>query len=134
MKFGEKLKKYRKKSGMTQAQLAKAAGTSLKTITNYESGSTYPTKREIYKVLAEILGVNPDYLHNENDEFISHAAEKYGYNGKKQAQALVYQMGGLFAGGDLSEEDMDGVMKAMQDVYWKAKEKNQKYAKNKSDK
>ena len=40
---------------------------------------------------------------------------------------LVEEMGGLFAGGELSEDDIDGVMKAMQDLYWKAKEDNKKY-------
>ena len=37
---------------------------------------------------------------------------------------LVEQMGGMFAGGEMSEEDIDGVMKALQDLYWKAKEDN----------
>ena len=40
---------------------------------------------------------------------------------------LVEQMGGMFAGGEMSEEDIDGVMRALQDLYWKAKEDNKKY-------
>ena len=45
-------------------------------------------------------------------------------------------MGGLFAGGELSDDDLDGVMKALQDYYWKAKEDNKKYTskKHRSDK
>ena len=39
---------------------------------NYESGRTYPKKRETYVQLAEILGVNANHLHNENDEFLSY--------------------------------------------------------------
>lgn len=50
---------------------------------------------------------------------------------------LVEEMGGLFAGGELSDDDIDGVMKAMQELYWKAKEDNKKYTpkkyKSKSD-
>ena len=34
---------------------------------------------------------------------------------------------GLFAGGELSEEDRDGVMQAMMDIYWKTKQENKKY-------
>lgn len=79
------------------------------------------------KTLAEILGVDPDHLHNENDDFVEVAQQKYGYRGKKQAMELVEQMGGMFAGGEMSEEDIDGVMKALQDLYWKAKEDNKKY-------
>ena len=36
-------------------------------------------------------------------------------------------MTGLFAGGELSEESMDGAIKALNDAYWIAKEKNRKY-------
>lgn len=74
-----------------------------------------------------MLGVVSTELRNENDDFIISARERYGYTGKKQAQKLVEEMGGLFAGGELSDEDLDGVMKAFQDYYWKAKEDNKKY-------
>ena len=127
MTFGEKLRKYRTEKRLSQAELAKLAGLGVNTISNYESGKTYPQNREVYKTLAEILGVDPDHLHNENDDFVEVAQQKYGYRGKKQAMELVEQMGGMFAGGEMSEEDIDGVMKALQDLYWKAKEDNKKY-------
>lgn len=124
MTFGEKLRTLRFKKKMTQQQLAKAAGLSLNTISNYEKGTTYPQNREVYSILGKILGVSADDLHNENDDFIASAKERYGPNGKKQAAKLVEEMGGLFAGGELSDDDLDGVMKALQDYYWKAKEEN----------
>ena len=127
MTFGEKLRKFRLQKKMSQQDLAKAAGLGINTIRNYEKGSTYPQNRGVYARLAEILGVSPDYLHNENDDFVVAAAERYGYSGKKQAMKLVEEMGGLFAGGELSDDDIDGVMKALQDYYWKAKEDNKKY-------
>lgn len=129
MRFGEKLRKYRKEKNLTQAQLAEAAGTSLKTIINYESGKTYPQNREVYATLAHLLEVDADYLHNENDAFISAASEKYGYRGKRQAEDLVSEFTGLFAGGELSEQDKDAVMQALQKAYWDCKEINaEKYA------
>lgn len=127
MKFGEKLRKYRTEMGLTQAELAKKAGLGLNTISNYESGKTYPQNREVYTTLATILGVNPDHLHNENDDFITDAAAKYGSRGAKQAQELLEEITGLFAGGEMAEEDKDVMMKAIQDAYWIAKEKNKKY-------
>ena len=33
-------------------------------------------------------------------------------------------MSGLFAGGTLSEQDKDAVMKALQDIYWESKARN----------
>ena len=71
MKFGEKVRELRKKCGMTQAELAKKAGLGLKTITNYEGGSTYPQNREVYATLAEILGSEADELRSETAEFIA---------------------------------------------------------------
>ena len=127
MKFGEKLRKYRLEKGLTQAELARKAGLGLNTICNYENGKTYPKDREVYATLAGILGINADYLHNENDDFISEAQKQYGPRGKRQAMELVDELGGLFAGGELSEEDRDGVMQAMMDIYWKTKQENKKY-------
>lgn len=127
MTFGEKLRTLRLKANMKQKELAEKAGLGLNTISNYEKGKTYPQNREVYTTLANILGVSADELRNENDDFIISARERYGYSGKKQAQKLVEEMGGLFAGGELSDEDLDGVMKAFQDYYWKAKEDNKKY-------
>lgn len=124
MTFGEKLRTFRLQKKLTQQELAKKAGLGLNTISNYEGGKTYPKSRDVYSTLAEILGVNVNELYNENDEFISSARERYGYSGKKQAEKLVEEMGGLFAGGELSDKDLDGVMKALQDYYWKAKEEN----------
>ena len=34
---------------------------------------------------------------------------------------------GLFAGGEMAEEDMDVMMRAITEAYWIAKEKNKKY-------
>lgn len=132
MTFGEKLRKHRKEKGLTQAELAKKAGLGLRTIINYEKGATYPQDRNVYAILADLLDVDADYLHNENDDFLSEAQKRYGYRGKKQAMLLVDELGGMFAGGELSEDDIDGVMKAMQDLYWKAKEENKKYAPKKN--
>lgn len=127
MKFGEKLRKYRTEKGMTQSELAKKAGLGINTISNYESGKTYPQNREVYTILANILGVNPDHLHNENDDFITDAAAKYGSRGAKQAKELMEEVTGLFAGGEMAEEDMDVMMMAIQKAYWIAKENNKKY-------
>ena len=68
-----------------------------------------------------------NYLRNEGDEFITKASQKYGYRGAKQAEELVTEIGGLFAGGELSESDKDTVMQALQQAYWDAKEENKKY-------
>ncbi len=127
MRFGEKLRKFRTEKGMTQAELAKEAGLGLNTISNYESGRTYPQNREVYTTLANILGVNPDNLHNENDDFITEAAAQYGSRGARQAKELLDEVTGLFAGGELADEDMREMVDAIQEAYLIAKKNNKKY-------
>ncbi len=133
MKFSEKLKSARIQSGLTQQQLADSLGVSLRTVTNYETGDRYPKKREIYGKLAEILKVNVNYLLTEDEEFVTKAGAVYGTQGALQAQALISQVTGLFAGGELHPDDMDEMMRAIQDAYWIAKERNKKYSGRKKD-
>ena len=61
------------------------------------------------------------------DQFIMDATIKYGSKGKKDAHDLVNEIGGLFAGGELNEEDKDKVFRTITEMYWKSKENNQKY-------
>lgn len=127
MKFCEKVKEARNKAGLKQDELAKAIGVSLRTITNYESGERYPKKREVYYKLADVLKVDVNYLLTEDEEFLIDAEKQYGKRGAKQAKELLAEVSGLFAGGDLADEDLDEMMKGIQEAYWIAKEKNRKY-------
>ena len=127
MKFSDKVRELRVKAGMTQQDFASAIGVSLRTVTNYETGDRYPKKREMYAKMAEVLGTDINYLLTENEEFIAKASDLYGDRGAKQAQEILSQVNGLFAGGEMAEEDMDEMMLAIQEAYWLAKKKNRKY-------
>ena len=133
MKFSEKLKEARKNAGLKQPELAKAVGVSVRTIASYETGETYPRKRETYQVLADALNVDVHDLMNEEETFVLAAGQEYGSHGAKQAEKLIADMSALYAGGQLSEEDKDIVMKALQDIYWESKARNaQKYSPKKA--
>ena len=128
MKFAEKLKAARLDKGYTQKQLAEISHVALRTIVSSEKGDSYPRKRETYAELAKALDVEKNYLLTEDEEFVVNAAEQYGTNGAAQAQAVINGFSGLCAGGTLSENDKDAVMKALQDIYWESKARNvQKY-------
>ncbi len=71
MNFAEKLKKARKDFLLTQKELSKEIGVSVRTIRNYESSKSYPKDREIYKKLAVIFNVNEDYFKIESDDKFS---------------------------------------------------------------
>lgn len=127
MKFSEKLKELRKNANFTQAEMAENIGVSLRTYKNYELGENHPRKREIYHVLAIVLGCDVNYLLTEDEEFLTAASEKYGPGGRLQAEKVIQDVAGLFAGGELSDVDKDAVMQALQQVYWDSKEENKKY-------
>ena len=126
MNFTEKLQKLRKEKGFTQAELAEKVGVSTRSIQNYELGMRYP-KRNILDKLCEILETRIEYLVS-SDDFIGLVRAEDGARGVASAQQLLNCAGALFAGGEMSEEDKDKVMLALQNIYWKAKEKNRKYS------
>lgn len=131
MKFGEKLKKLRTEKGLKQAEVAATVGVSRRTYISYEQEGRYPRKCDVYAKLAETLNCDVNYLMSENEELITGVSEQYGSRGKRQAEELVAELSGMFAGGELSEKDMDAVMIALQKAYFDCKEDNKKYTPNK---
>ena len=127
MKFGEKIRNARIAKKMSQADLARNAGISLRTVQNYELGTRMPKKRDTYAKLAEALGISEDILIDENTSFVLRASEQYGDKGAKQAFDMVSDIAAMWAGGEMAEEDMDAIMQAMQEAYWEAKRNNRKY-------
>ena len=127
MKFGEKVRAARLAAHYSQRQLADMTGIALRTIQNYESGERLPKQKESYELLAAALNVELESLKDDNADFVIKATEKYGSRGHEQAERLIKEVSGLYAGGELAEEDMDAMMKAIQEAYWIAKEKNRKF-------
>jgi transcriptional regulator with XRE-family HTH domain len=127
MLFGDKIKELRTSAGMSQQELANKAGLSLRSIQNYESNQRYPKDVAILNKLCKALNTTIEELMKEEDNFIQEASEKYGTRGKKDAQKLVDEIGGLFVGGELNEEDKDKVFRAITEMYWRAKDNNKKY-------
>ena len=64
--FGKRLKKIRKKRGMTQFDFGKFCGVDETTISKYENGAFIPTTKTLIK-LSEILSVSCDYLLGVSD-------------------------------------------------------------------
>ena len=120
MTFGEKVKALREKNKMSQKELAKKMGMTCRAIQRYESGETYPRDRKKYDELAELFGVDVNYLRTENEEFLGEVADRYGHRGQMQASELLEQAKGLLAGGDLSPEDQKAFIYDMQQLFFVA--------------
>lgn len=139
MTFGEKFKAERERMGLKQQEIADRLGINRRMITRYENGLSFPRSREAYKKIADLFDVDVNYLLTEDEQFVVNATEQYGSRGRKQAKDLINDMSGLFAGGSLSPQDEDAVMKALQDIYWEAKARNiekytpKKYKENKDE-
>lgn len=127
MLFSEKLKQLRKNAGMSQSALANELGVTLRTVQYYEAGERYPQTAQITNKICEIFKVSNTYLMSEQDEFIMEATEKYGTSGKNKANAIIAETSGLFAGGNLDDEDKDLFFKAITDIYFQSKERAKKY-------
>ena len=123
MEFSEKIRNARIAKGWSQDELADHSGISRRTIQNYELGARLPKKRETYKVLAETLGIDESVLLDQNVDFVLRANEQYGSTAMKQALNLVEDVRALWAGGDMEEEDMDEIMRALQEAYMDVKAK-----------
>ena len=122
MTFGEKLKQIRIGSRLTQEQMADIVGVERKTIARYETGDTIPRLNKVYEKLSEYFGSTTGFWKNDSPEdFQQTAAIAYGADGKIQAQKLIEDAAGLFAGGALSDEDKEAVFNALQKVYWEIK-------------
>ena len=128
MEFSQKIRNARLAKDMSQNDLAKATGISLRTIQNYELGARLPKKRDTYAKLAAALDISEEVLLDENAAFVIRANEQFGSRGARQALDMVSDIAALWAGGKMEEEDMDIIMQAMQDAYWQAKKNNRKYA------
>ena len=134
MLFGDRIKELRNLADMSQQELANRTGLSLRSIQNYESNQRYPKDVAILNKLCAALGTTIEELMKEEDQFILEAASKFGSRGKNDAEKLIEEVGGLFAGGVLNEEDKDKVFRAITEMYWKAKDNNKKYTPKKYQK
>lgn len=127
MTFGEKVRNLRQKCGLSQEQLAEKTGVTKRTVRGWETESRYPRRMEIYDSLAQALGCSAEYLRGEQEAFYTKASEEYGSRGMRQAQEFLEDAQAMFAGGDLSPEDIDMVGRHFMEMFWEAKENTRKY-------
>ena len=127
MGFKERLKEKRLEAGLTQAELAEKVSVTTRTIQNYELGSRKPGNMKVIGDIATVLGTTADYLLTSSDIYSVEAYQKGGAKAERDIDELVSEVTGLFAGGQLSEDALEGAMRALNDAYWMAKERNKKF-------
>ena len=131
MAFAENLKEKRAQSGLTQAELAMKAGVTARTIQNYELGTRKPGNMVIVQRIADALGTTTEQLLSSGETLVVAAHERGGARAAKDINELVSEVTGMFAGGKPSDDALDGAMRALNEAYWIAKDKNKKYGRKK---
>lgn len=127
MVFKDRLREKRIEAKLTQVELAKLVGVTPRTIQNYELGNRKPSNMIVTQKLADALGTTMEYLLGSSGICVVEAYEKGGSKSAKDVDELVEDVRACFAGGEMSDDALDGAMKALTEAYWLAKEKNKKY-------
>lgn len=122
MEFGEKIKNRRCELKMSQQTLAEKSGISLRSIQNYESCQRHPANVSIIKDIALALDISYEYLLDDKSQYVLEAAVRGGEQAALDVDRLISDIQGVFAGGELSQDDKDKVMRAINEVYWETKE------------
>lgn len=124
--LADKIIMAREAKNLSQEELGQLVGVSRKSISNYETGNATPHKSTMIK-LASALEVSIEYLTDdscedpqkniEQDAYIAETNEQFGASGAKDLQQMLQANTALFAGGELSPEQMDMFYEAITAVY-----------------
>lgn len=112
MRFGEKVRQLRTEKKLSQTELGKLCGLSLRTIRNYEVAGRYPKKREVYSKLAFALGCSINYLLAENED-----SDNRDLPTASRTESLINEITSFFADSEISDNDKDSVMRTLKASY-----------------
>ena len=138
MTVGEKIKLLRKRERMTQAKLAEILNVTTRSVIYYERNQRNPAD-DILGKLVELFDVSIDVLRDDHrsieltkeERFIQRAKSEDQKRGKTEAERFLDKCRVFFAGGSVSEEDMDLVFESLTEIFFDAKRKAKvKYGKN----
>lgn len=141
MTVGEKIHLLRKRARLTQQVFAEKIGISHRAAVYYEKGERYPPDETLQRI-AELFDLPVEKLTDEKhviqltkqEQFIERARAEDQKRGKTEAERFLDKCHAFFAGGNVSEEDMDLVFESLTELFFDAKRNaKEKYGKKKPD-
>ncbi|MDO4833194.1 MAG: helix-turn-helix transcriptional regulator [Clostridia bacterium] len=123
MPFSENLRFLRESKGLTQREVAEAVDINLRTLQNYELGKCFPRKEAVAAKLAGFYNVPLSHLLSPGDYYVLDAAKHGGTKAERELSKILNELSALFAGGRLTPEDEELVMKTLVEIYWDSKER-----------
>ncbi len=142
MTVGEKIHLLRKRARLTQLAFAEKVGISHRAAVYYEKGERYPPHETLQR-MADLFELPLEKLADEKhviqltkqEQFIDRAKAEDKNRGKTEAERFLNKCHAFFAGGTVSEEDMDLVFESLTELFFDAKRTaKEKYGKKKPDK
>lgn len=138
MTVGEKIKLLRKRERMTQARLAEILNVTARSVIYFERNQRNPSEdilkkvSELFEVPMVILSDDRRFIDLTKEErFIQRAKSEDNKRGKTEAERFLDKCRVFFAGGSVSDEDMDLVFESLTEIFFDAKRKAKvKYGKN----
>lgn len=94
--LSEKLYQLRKKSGLSQEQLAERLNVSRQAISKWESGNAFPESEKLI-IISNYFGVSVDYLLKDDIEDDAKIANNEGGKNPKMLAGLIICIAGIVA-------------------------------------
>lgn len=114
MLFSEKIRMLRTSARLTQEEVAKKIGVSMRSYASYEHG-TFPKKREVYDKIAALYSVDKDYLLVEDDK-----TEKLIQIEDKDnlSSSIVAQVASILQDKNFSKEQKNDFIQSIINIYF----------------
>ncbi len=130
MTIGEKIKLLRKRARMTQAELAEKLAVTTRAVIYFEKEQRHPSD-DVMTKLSAVFDIPKDVLSDERrsleltkeEKFIHRAKAEDLKRGKTEAERFLEKCHVFFAGGSVSNEDMDLVFESLTEIFFDAKRK-----------
>lgn len=116
MTFGEKIKFLRTRKNITQVELAKAIGVSLRTLINYETYNKMPQKKDIYKRLADTLNTDVSFLTNDSASVFDGS---FSFTSTDKINVLLAEFTQIFSDKNISKNEKERLVFSVNNLYWK---------------
>lgn len=119
----ERIRQLRIDKGLTQQELADTLGITQQAVGRWERGLATPDTSTLPR-LADFFGVTVDYLLGRTDEPTTTIQQKQEQKRPKDLQKFLDQQQIMFDGVPLTEDDKEKIRKALELIFWDAKQKN----------
>ena len=126
MMLKDNIKALRTEKGLSQAELARRAGVTERSIQRYEAGASYPQMSAIEK-LATALGTSVDDLLGREDQAIIDLGQSEGKRKQRDFLKQAQRFSSLMAGGDIPDEDREEAFLMIMEAYTLASKRAKKY-------